>query len=130
MKKNVLSLTEDGVITNPQMKLNKLYQYYITANREQSTYNKERVYSLKYVIEKFSSENDDLKGAIEGDFSEYLLEYFDIVKVKVGLIKDTNDRPILNISCVCTLNEIEVDLIKSVDKDNLLEEINKIYKEI
>ena len=78
----VPSLSSDGFITNKNLQMTKLFGYFMAADYSQSTFFKDSVYSLKYILAQYTNPATAAV-AIETALKELYKKYYDKVTVFV-----------------------------------------------
>jgi len=110
------TLTEDRILSNDVLKINKLYEYFLASEYSQTFFYKEHVASLKYLLGTYSIEEDDLKMAIIETLEKMYSRYFDEVSVFCELVPEEIDSNayLLNLNIEVTNNSIKNTLNRSV----------------
>ena len=97
------SLSTDGFITNKNMQMTRLFSYFMAADYSQSTFFKDKVQSLKYILAK-NPKPFAAATAIRSSLAELYTKYYD--KVNIYVDQEDTDKGIvkLNIDIFCVDN--------------------------
>lgn len=131
------SLSSDGFITNKNMQMARLFSYFMAADYSQSTFFKDKVQSLKYLLAKYNKPAS-AANAIRASLAALYTNYFD--KVNVYVDQEDTERGIvklyIDIYCVDSNPYKEYRLSKEiktkdgnmVEFENSLDILYQYYK--
>ena len=122
MMSKIPTLTPDGFIENDNLKLNKLYEYFITSEYSQTFFYVGHVSSLKYLLGEYPIHDDpeDLASAIKQTLEAMYARYFDTVTVSCTVTEELVNSNIFNIKLNIEVvnNDIANSLYRSVHITN------------
>lgn len=90
------SLTVEGFITNKRTQISKIMEYFLASDKSQSNTFYGKVYSLKGILQEYSSPAD-IASAIKSQLTEMCLHHFDSVEVLTDVSEDMSHRGVYNI---------------------------------
>ena len=90
------SLTVEGFITNKRTQISKIVEYFLASDKSQSNTFYGKVYSLKGILQEYSSPSD-IASAIKSQLTEMCLHHFDSVEVLTDVSEDKTHRGVYNI---------------------------------
>ena len=90
------SLTVEGFITNKRTQISKIVEYFLASDKSQSNTFYGKVYSLKGILQEYSSPSD-ISSAIKSQLTEMCLHHFDSVEVLTDVSEDMTHRGVYNI---------------------------------
>ena len=90
------SLTVEGFITNKRTQISKIVEYFLARNKSKSNTFYGKVYSLKGILQEYSSPGD-IASAIKSQLTEMCLHHFDSVEVLTDVSEDKTHRGVYNI---------------------------------
>ncbi len=116
MMSKLPTLTDDKILENDNLIINKLYEYFLASEYSQTFFYKKHIASLKYLIGEYSVDDDELLTAITSTLEILYLRYFDEVEVLCEIVPDNAvpDVYIINININVTNNGNSTTLYKSV----------------
>ena len=132
MKIAIPTLTTSGFITDPNIILVKIYEYFLTSDYSQSVIFYNKIASLPYLIHKHGPKLDDLKVDIEATLSSVMDNYFDNYEVNVEITNtphgEHNKKPyLLTIELTAIVGEKKYYLNKNLNiKESKILELDKI----
>jgi len=83
--RQVPSLSTENFISEPLIKLDTLYSYFLASDYSQSSIYTKNITSLKHLFEEHSSDNSALIDSTNDALKTYLLRYFDEVDINVSI---------------------------------------------
>ncbi len=83
------TLSTDNFITEPILKLDALYAYFLSSEFSQTNTYKGNVSSLKYLMQKNTGDNNGLVSDIISTLTTYLKRYFTEVNVFAEMVDST-----------------------------------------
>lgn len=111
-KKHVLTLSTANVITNPSLKIEKLLQYFLASDKDQSNYFQKQTSSMKWLIAQYGSNPNDFIIELKNALTSMYKRYF--VSVEVNIEFNNNE----NIDQIILVKRIGVK-IDAIDSDNV-----------
>lgn len=90
------SLTVEGFITNKRTQISKIVEYFLASDKSQSNTFYGKVYSLKGILQEYSSPSD-IASAIKSQLTEMYLHHFDSVEVLTDVSEDMTHKGVYNI---------------------------------
>lgn len=90
------SLTVEGFITNKRTQISKIMEYFLASDKSQSNTFYGKVYSLKGILQEFSSPGD-ISNAIKSQLTEMCLYHFTSVEVLTDVSEDKVHKGVYNI---------------------------------
>lgn len=90
------SLTVEGFITNKRTQISKIVEYFLASDKSQSNTFYGKVYSLKGILQEYSSPSD-IASAIKSQLTEMCLHHFDSVEVLTDVSEDMTHKGVYNI---------------------------------
>ena len=90
------SITGEGFITNKRTQISKIVEYFLASDKSQSNTFYGKVYSLKGILQEYSSPSD-IASAIKSQLTEMCLHHFDSVEVLTDVSEDKTHRGVYNI---------------------------------
>jgi len=88
--RTVPSLSLDGWINDPLLKLDRLYGYFLSAEEDQSVTYKGNISSLKYIIGENNHDPEEVATVIKDILGAFLLRYYNTVEVNVSVDANAN----------------------------------------
>ena len=79
------SLTVEGFITNKRTQITKIMEYFLASDKSQSNTFYGKVYSLKGILQEYSSPSD-ISNAIKSQLTDMCLHHFDSVEVLTDVV--------------------------------------------
>lgn len=111
-KKHVLTLSTANIITNPSLKIEKLLQYFLASDKDQSNYFQKQTSSMKWLIAQYGSNPNDFIIELKNALTSMYKRYF--VSVEVNIEFNNNE----NIDQIILVKRIGVK-IDAIDSDNV-----------
>ena len=90
------SLTVEGFITNKRTQISKIVEYFLASDKSQSNTFYGKVYSLKGILQEYSSPSD-IASTIKSQLTEMCLHHFNSVEVLTDVSEDKTHRGVYNI---------------------------------
>jgi len=117
MNTQLPTLTDDRILENDMLKINKLYEYFIASEHSQSFFYKNNVESLKYLISEYTIENGNLETEIRKSLEKMYSRYFDEVSVLCSVEPEEEDSNNYTIAIDIQIinNEVSHTLMRSVN---------------
>lgn len=136
IKGTVPTLTTDGWVTNKNLQLVKIFEYFLASDYSQSNTFNGMIASLKYII-TMNHTVDETTEAIERTLTKLYASYYDTVSIIVDVTED-DDNGIVNytINVVCTYDGLQYVLSKMNVKEskgniiNFDELLDDLYKQV
>lgn len=121
--KTLLSLdSTDGKITDPEIMLNKAFDYFVASDYSQSTEFKEEVSSFKYIFLNNSTNPDNFKSELNNTLDKMLKRYFKEVEIETEVSSIDNSSSV-NFNISITVKD-ENGKIGSLNKSAVLNVLN------
>lgn len=118
MKSSIPTLTIDGFVDNPKLKMSKIFEYFLLADYSQSSIFQGDVSSFKYIMAT-NSLDLEIVDAMESTLTRLFERYYDSasVDVRVETNPDTNTQ-YLKINVVVTNNGEKYYLYREIQYTN------------
>lgn len=85
------TLSSSGVLTNPSLILDRLIQYFLASNQNQSNIFPNETASLKYIVHLHSKNPSGFRDALINSLNKMLRRYFNTVDIIVQLNDTTTE---------------------------------------
>lgn len=99
-KRNVPSLSTSKTITNPNLKAEKLLEYFVASVRDQSNFFMNDITSLKYIVFNYSDSPMRFKEEVISALEKYYKRHFNDVSVSIELNNANNDLEVIKVSTI------------------------------
>ena len=123
MKIKLPTLTDDKVLQNDILIMNKLYEYFLASEYSQTFFYKGEISSLKYLIGEYKLDDDSLRIEIVRTLEKMYNRYFDEVSVFCDIIPEDLESNIFNVV-------IAIDIINNGIPNSLNRTINVVNNKI
>lgn len=109
------SLTVDGNITNKDLQMKKLFQYFLASDYSQSNQFYGKIASLKYILATYT-DSADISLEIKKALNSLYTDFFDSVSVTVSIQNTTTTGiTVYNINISCIYDSTTYELAQSID---------------
>lgn len=109
------SLTVDGNITNKDLQMKKLFQYFLASDYSQSNQFYGKIASLKYILATYT-DSTDISLEIKRVLNSLYADFFDSVSVTVSIQNTTTTGiTVYNINISCIYDSTTYELAQSID---------------
>lgn len=109
------SLTVDGNITNKDLQMKKLFQYFLASDYSQSNQFYGKIASLKYILATYT-DSTDISLEIKRVLNSLYTDFFDSVSVTVSIQNTTTTGiTVYNINISCIYDSTTYELAQSID---------------
>jgi len=110
--RNVLSLSTAKLITNPSLKIEKLLNYFLASDKDQSNYFQKQTCSMKWLIAQYGSNPNEFIIELKNALTSMYKRYFVSAEINIEF---NNNEDIDQIILVKRIG-IKIDVI---DSDNV-----------
>lgn len=134
MKVAIPTLTTSGFVTDPNIIIVKLYEYFLTSDYSQSVIFYNKIASLPYLIHKHGPKLDDLRADVETTLNDLMDNYFNVFDVKVEINEVPHDKKskhpyTITIELTATVDNKKYYLNKNLNiKESKILELDKVLE--